>query len=1157
MFSAEGEQHDTKRKPIVGTLCLGPEPCRPVLRGYPKKRGFGLNETEKPLRLLQRWRTDLQKQPPEAPKVFEDQTRRRQIVLTLAVVLLICAGLAWAADFVYRIYSLSPQIVTQPLQTAPQPLADPSTIQLADRDCVLRSASPEVVSVPKVFAYLPALDEKARMALRARCVGVDVLLYDAMQVDLTGNLHPQPGLETAGSFAGWLGLEKMPPTYAVAVPGTELADTDIENLLLGVPGAGAFAGSLVAAATQSGAAGACLSLADHPGVSGAAIGALVSQWAPMARAKGQGVCLIAGAQAAWWQDPTITSSLDLAVVLAFQVANRPVAPSSRGFFRDVVLPVARAIPPDRLVLAPGGFGLHWRTGARAPAMLSYADAMLWADRSGATPAFPAETGNTRIDFLDAERRRNQIWLLDAVTLEDQLRALPTLQNIAVWPIGYEDPAVWQLLGNSPQAVAAPIDLAKQIAQLGFGPFVTDILPGQIGHRVVSRDAAGAVVAVRYPQLPLPAQMHRRGPDKKGTLAVTFSGLPNPDAVASLLTGLAARGVHATFFLTFADMLDRPETISAISRAGNGFGVSMRSASEDWPGAEPFRAFVLNAQSLLLSESAGLGTAFVRDPAGRLTDPGTAQDLTRLTRLMGQAYLPVASGLAVPGADSDLAQRLDLVRQGAIAGDNPILDIGLSGAGGQGAEVWALDLIDALVQEGFSFVPLSALADSAKPLDALPAAAPASARDATSFAVLRFFQDNLAIMFIAMLSLDASRSFIYMALAFLRRKKPDFDPSWTPEVTVLVPAYNEETVIDRCLESLIASDYPHMRIVVIDDGSSDHTAEVVARHWGGDARITLLHEENHGKWHAENFALGRVDTPIFIGVDADTVVRPDAISWLVQQFRDPTVGAVAGFVEVGNRTSFLTRCQALEYIVSQAVGRRAFEVFNGILVVPGALGGWRTEAVRKAGLYSSSTITEDADLTVAVHRAGYKVRFEDRARAFTEVPVTVGALVRQRIRWALGMLQTSWKHRHTIREGRSVGFISIIDAIWISFLSSLTAPFVDLLLIALVIKASFILATVGLAAIDLMTVVAVIGYFGLVIVDIILATAAFVIERRRDAWLVALVPLLRFGYRQIMVYAALNALWRALTGRLYGWNKLARLGTVQITDDAVMLKRQNG
>lgn len=1112
-----------------------------------------MNVTKKPLRLLQRWRTDLRQQPSEVPKVFEDKTRRRQIFLVLAMVCLISVGLGWGADFVYRIYSLSAQIDSPPTQPEPRSLAEPSTLQLADRDCVQNPSLPEVGAAPKVFAYLPALDQQSRMALRARCGGVDVLLYDAVQVDLTGHLQPQPGLEAAGSLAAWLGLDEIPPSYAVARPGADLADTDIESLLLGVPGARAFAGRLVAAATQSAATGACLSLADHPGVSGVAIGRLVSQWAPQARAKGQGICLIAGAQAAWWPDPTITSSLDLAVVLAFQVINRPSAPAPRGFFRDVVVPVVRAIPPDRLVLAPGGFGLLWRTGARKPAMLPYADAMLRADRFGATPVFPAETGNTSIDFLDAERRRNQIWLLDAVTLEDQLREFPALQNIAVWPIGYEDPAIWQVLRRAPEALVAPIDLANQMAQLGAGPFVTGVLPGQTGHRTVSRNAAGAVMAVNYPQLPLPAQLQRQGVDAKGSLAMTFSGLPNPDALAPLLTGLAARGVHATFFLTFADMLDRPEAVAAISRTGNGFGMSMRPTSEDWPGAEYFRAFVLNAQSLLLAESAGLGTAFVRDPEGRLTDPATTQDLARLTRLSDQDYLPVASGLAIPGADSDLAQRLDLVRQSAIADDNPILELGLAGTGGHGAEVWALDLIDALVQEGFSFVPLSALADSAEPLDALPATLPTSARDTASFGVLRFFQDNLAIIFIAMLSLDASRSFIYMALAYFRRKMTDFDPTWTPEVTVLVPAYNEEAVIDRCLESLIASDYPHVRIVVIDDGSSDHTAEVVARHWAGDARITLLHEENRGKWHAQNFALGRIDTPIFIGVDADTVVRPDAISWLVQQFRDPSVGAVAGFVEVGNRSSFLTRCQALEYVVSQAIGRRAFEVFNGILVVPGALGGWRTEAVRKAGLYSSSTITEDADLTVAVHRAGYKVRFEDRARAFTEVPVTVGALVRQRIRWALGMLQTSWKHRHTIREGRSVGFISIIDAIWISFLSSLTAPFVDLLLIALVIKASFILATVGLAAIDLMTIVAVIGYFGLVIVDVILASAAFLIERRRDAWLIALVPLLRFGYRQIMVYAALSALWRALTGRLYGWNKLARLGTVHVTDDAVKLR----
>jgi cellulose synthase/poly-beta-1,6-N-acetylglucosamine synthase-like glycosyltransferase len=252
--------------------------------------------------------------------------------------------------------------------------------------------------------------------------------------------------------------------------------------------------------------------------------------------------------------------------------------------------------------------------------------------------------------------------------------------------------------------------------------------------------------------------------------------------------------------------------------------------------------------------------------------------------------------------------------------------------------------------------------------------------------------------------------------------------------------------------------------------------------------------------------------------------------------------VAGLVEVGNRESFLTACQTLEYIVSQSVMRRAYEVFEGILVVPGAVGAWRTEAVHAARDFSGETITEDADLTIAVHRAGYRVRFQEQARALTEAPDTIHAFMRQRHRWTFGMLEVSWKHRGCIREGRPVG-LSIIDAIWFGLISSLLSPVVDVLLLLLVIQAIIAVVTGEALALSALPFVVLVSYFLLTGLDILNTVVAFRFEKRFDWRLLALVPLLRFGYRQLLYIASIRAIWHALIGQMTGWNKLERTGGV--------------
>ena len=184
--------------------------------------------------------------------------------------------------------------------------------------------------------------------------------------------------------------------------------------------------------------------------------------------------------------------------------------------------------------------------------------------------------------------------------------------------------------------------------------------------------------------------------------------------------------------------------------------------------------------------------------------------------------------------------------------------------------------------------------------------------------------------------------------------------------------------------------------------------------------------------------------IYVGIDADTVIAPNAISILVPHFADEKVAAVAGNAKVGNRVNLWTRWQALEYITSQNFERRALNVFGAVSVVPGAIGAWRVTAVRQAGGYHTDTVAEDADLTMSLLENGWRVVNEDRALAFTEAPTNARGLMRQRFRWSFGILQAVWKHGAAIRRRSRLGWIALPNIIIFQIMLPLVSPFIDIM-----------------------------------------------------------------------------------------------------------------
>jgi len=184
----------------------------------------------------------------------------------------------------------------------------------------------------------------------------------------------------------------------------------------------------------------------------------------------------------------------------------------------------------------------------------------------------------------------------------------------------------------------------------------------------------------------------------------------------------------------------------------------------------------------------------------------------------------------------------------------------------------------------------------------------------------------------------------------------------PMITVIIPAYNEEKVISKTIESVMEIDYPKKEIIVVDDGSKDKTLQI-ANEYKRD-NVKVLHKENGGKASALNYAIAFANGEIIAVLDADTIAGKSSLKEIARIFGDDeNVGAVAGNIKVRNRVNWLTWCQALEYVAGLQISRRAFDLFGAITIVPGALGSFRKSVLQEGGGYDKETLVEDFDTTI--------------------------------------------------------------------------------------------------------------------------------------------------------------------------------------------------
>ena len=622
------------------------------------------------------------------------------------------------------------------------------------------------------------------------------------------------------------------------------------------------------------------------------------------------------------------------------------------------------------------------------------------------------------------------------------------------------------------------------------------------------------------------------PDR--TVALTFDDGPDPRWTPQVLDVLAREHVKATFFVVGARAAQHPALVRRILTAGHELGNHTWSHT-DLAGVPAWRRNLeLSLGQLGLAGSAHISSALLRPPYSSGPDALDQRELRALEDEAGAGYVVVLAD-----RDTDDWMRPGVAR--IVQAGSPTGTAGqivlLHDAGGDRAQT--VEALPALIGRyraaGFRFTTVSGglgLAGGTHQVGSLRRwqgeFLGLSVRVSSAIVTLV----GWVILPLGLLSLLRTLLVVVLARRHVRvSTRRVAGEQWLPPVSVLVPAYNEAVGIERAVRSLVASDHPELEIVVIDDGSTDGTGDIVEAL--GLPGVRVVRQANGGKSAALRTGTRLASHDILVMLDGDTIFEADTIRLLVQPLRDPRVGAVSGNTKVGNRRGLLGRWQHLEYVSGFNLDRRLLDLLRCITTVPGAAGAFRRAALEAAGGLSTDTLAEDTDITMAVLRAGYEVVHEERARAWTEAPSSINDLWRQRYRWGYGTLQCIWKHRAAMvqgGQGRRLGLVGIPYMLFFQVLLPLAAPVID------------VFALHGLLAGDATRVVTI----WLVYAGVQVATAAYALhldgESMRPLWS---LPLQQLFYRQLIYLVVIQSIVSAVAGAHLPWHKLYRSGDVVV------------
>ena len=868
------------------------------------------------------------------------------------------------------------------------------------------------------------------------------------------------------------------------------------------------------------------------------------------------LCVQPGQELDYIDFDVLADNIDRFVAMLFDETSDTDPPgplASRSWFEGWLRVLLQDSNTRQWIIAIGSYGYDWTIGGKKAETISFSEAMSRANDAEIKSAEVQGPSFSPYFYFQDEDKEHAVWFLDAVTFLNQLREVRDQKagGFALYRLGSEDPAIWDALSVSRDfkfATANPssggldnqtrqaLELIKStdtITDVGDGEIVTVDEDRKDGARKLTVDADGYLTAkyVKFAQFPT---LYHQGAGREHQVALTFDDGPDPRWTPKILDILKAANVKAAFFLVGVNAERYPGLVRRIVNEGHEIGNHTYyhpNLSLCWP--EHIR-LELNATQLLLETITGRATTLFRPPYAADTGPTQLSELIPLKIAEDLNYLVVLENIdpqdwAKPGADIILQRIKQQRHDGSV--------ILLHDAGGDRSQtVEALPrILDWLHTRGDTIVPLSTLLGTTR--DAVMPSVQGNAQSlsrlvsSTGFRVYHSIEQFLWAFMIVATALVVVRTLIVIWLAYRFRRGPKTD--FAEPISVVIAAYNEEKVIAETLRTLLATDYKgEIEVVVVDDGSRDHTAAEVERVASTEARVRLLQQENHGKARALQRGLAAARNGIVVFIDADTQCQRDTLPRLLEPFADARIGAVSGHAKVGNLRTFIARCQALEYTCGFNLDRRAYNRWNCITVVPGAISAIRKDAINEAGGLSLQTLAEDTDLTLSLHKHQQRILYVPDAIAWTEAPESVRTLARQRSRWAYGTLQCLWKHRDMVFNWnyRALGWFSLPSVWFFQIILVAVTPMVDLFLLASL--------PFGVWPAVLPFIVTFLA------MDVILATLACLLEREPIVWALRILPM-RLIYRPMLSYCIWKAILRAIKGAWVSWGKLERTASVPV------------
>lgn len=794
-------------------------------------------------------------------------------------------------------------------------------------------------------------------------------------------------------------------------------------------------------------------------------------------------------------------------------------------------------PEEKLVLSLANFGYNWNVSQDTSAeIMSFPEIMQQArnqnlevqwDEKNFTPyvRYKEEDDEHLISFLDASTFYNQMMIAKS----------NNVHSIGVWNIGSEDSSIWSLFENGagPESISEIPNIVP-ITDGGAGDVFQVTTDEQDGERSLEV-TDDVITGQEYLEYSTPYHIERYGQAEK-KIAISFDDGPDPKYTGQILDILSERETPATFFVLGQNASNHPEFVERIYREGHEIGNHTYSHKDIQKSSTREFDFELNSTQRIIQGITGRSTVLFRPPFLSTNDEGSnvpaKETMEKISHAQDLDYMLMGSLIDPRDWEGDKTSDQIVQEVTKRAEDGNI--ILLHDAGGDRTEtIEALPrIIEWLEEEGYEIVPSAELIGMSRD-EVMPEVSETEAAISPFFSrgsiTVSSITEGVTYFIYGLIAVGLLRLIVLIYFSWKqKRRKKVFNESYQPLVSVLIAAYNEETVIAKTIHSILKSRYPNLDIVVVDDGSKDGTSRVMEEEFGSYSNVRLIKKSNGGKSSALNLGFKDVYGEITVTLDADTTIDKNTITNLIRHFSDERVGAVSGNVKIGNRKNLLTWWQHIEYVTGFNLEKRAFDELECITVVPGAVGAWRNSALQEVNYFEDDTLAEDTDITLKLLRKGYLIKSEVDAVAYTEAPEDVRSFVKQRYRWTYGILQCFWKHKRAMVDGKNkkLTFIAAPNMLF-QYVLIASAPLIDLILL------------LGLASGSLRVLY---FYAGFLLVDTLVSVYAFKLENESKKPLVT-VFIQRLVYRQFFTYVVWKSFVFAIRGGVMGWNKLKRTGNV--------------